>query len=89
MPRVSTKGHRALQALSGRWPCNSWCSLQLSRILGARAMMLICMHAQGVWLRDFEPVDKRPKQLSKDQETLGQVPPSNAYRRAASGQWSG
>ena len=42
---------------------------------------------QGVWLRDFEPMDKRPKQLEKNQETLGKVAPSNAYRRAASGQW--
>ena len=42
---------------------------------------------QGVWLRDFEPVDKRPKQLGKEQATLGTVAPSNAYRRAASGQW--
>ena len=42
---------------------------------------------QGVWLRDFEPMEKRSKELNKDQDTLGVVAPSNAYRRADSGKW--
>ena len=41
-----------------------------------------CM--QGVWLRDYEPMPQR-KALSELQETLGAVPPSNAYRRRVAG----
>lgn len=66
------------------------CALQQlshgSRLHAATGVARVSL-LQGVWLRDFEPMDKRPKQLSKDQETLGAVPPSNAYRRAASGNW--
>ena len=39
---------------------------------------------QGVWLRDYEPIEERADKEPQG-ETLGTVPPSNAYRRRAAG----
>lgn len=37
---------------------------------------------QGVWLRDYTPMEQRH---DASQETLGDVKPSNAFRRRAAG----
>ena len=46
--------------------------------------MQSAVRVQGVWLRDYEPLNKRGKDVRG--ETLGSVPPSNAYRRRIAGQ---
>ena len=38
---------------------------------------------QGVWLRDYQPMNQREGQVK---DTLGAVPPSNAYKRRIAGQ---
>lgn len=40
---------------------------------------------QGVWLRDYEPVNQRQDNQSSVKETLGEVKPSNAYKRRVAG----
>ena len=41
---------------------------------------------QGVWLRDYEPVNQRQDhESSSGKETLGEVAPSNAYKRRIAG----
>lgn len=49
-------------------------------------MSVLCM--QGVWLRDYETMPQRQnRQMMGD--TLGEVAPSNAYkRRIAGSNWS-
>jgi hypothetical protein len=43
---------------------------------------------QGVWLRDYEPMPQR-QHKSEIGDTLGEVAPSNAYRRRIAGtNWS-
>lgn len=43
----------------------------------------ICL--QGVWLRDYEPVNTRKEGGESVKETLGEVKPSNAYKRRIAG----
>ena len=40
---------------------------------------------QGVWLRDYEPVNQRQDTQTSVKETLGEVKPSNAYKRRVAG----
>ena len=40
---------------------------------------------QGVWLRDYEPVNQRQDNQSSVKETLGEIKPSNAYKRRVAG----
>ena len=42
-----------------------------------------CM--QGVWLRDYEPVNQRKDDQTTVKETLGEIKPSNAYKRRVAG----
>ena len=45
--------------------------------------------AQGVWLRDYEAMPQRRHEAAGPAQTLGQVAPSNAYRRRVAGSnWS-
>lgn len=42
----------------------------------------------GVWLRDYQPLEKRPPEGPPGEDDLGPVPPSAAYtRRAAGSNW--
>ena len=41
--------------------------------------------SQGVWLRDYEPVNQRKDDQSTVKETLGDIKPSNAYKRRVAG----
>ena len=44
---------------------------------------------QGVWLRDYEAMPQRAQRESGPAQRLGEVAPSNAYRRRVSGtNWS-
>ena len=40
---------------------------------------------QGVWLRDYEPMNQRQDNQTSERETLGAVKPSNAYKRRVAG----
>lgn len=40
---------------------------------------------QGVWLRDYEPVNQRKDDQTTVKETLGEIKPSNAYKRRVAG----
>ena len=40
---------------------------------------------QGVWLRDYEPMNKRKDDQTTVKETLGEIKPSNAYKRRVAG----
>lgn len=40
---------------------------------------------QGVWLRDYEPVTQRQDNQTSVKETLGEIKPSNAYKRRVAG----
>lgn len=40
---------------------------------------------RGVWLRDYEPVNQRKDDQSTVKETLGDIKPSNAYKRRVAG----
>ncbi len=42
-----------------------------------------CM--QGVWLRDYEPVNQRKDDQTAGKDTLGEIKPSNAYKRRVAG----
>lgn len=44
-----------------------------------------CGSLQGVWLRDYEPVNTRQDDSEAVNETLGEVKPSNAYQRRIAG----
>jgi hypothetical protein len=41
--------------------------------------------AQGVWLRDYEPMSGRQQHAPNPAQTLGLLAPSNAYRRRIAG----
>jgi len=46
----------------------------------------LCRTPQGVWLRDYTPVEERRNSDSEfTGETLGRVRPSNAYQRRIAG----
>lgn len=45
----------------------------------------LVVNLQGVWLRDYEPVNTRKEDCESVKETLGEVKPSNAYKRRIAG----
>ena len=57
-----------------------------ARFAAHRASMGRAAVTQGVWLRDYTPVEERQSSDSEfTGETLGRVRPSNAYQRRIAG----